>query len=121
MTFATLALIAVIGLLGPLLALPEQWHLPRLLGELIAGIAFGATGFNRLHAQDPTFTFLAEIGFALVMFVAGSHVPVRDPSMRVGAAHRRCSGPSRSAWSRCRWRCSSRTRSAPGTPRCTPY
>jgi Kef-type K+ transport system membrane component KefB len=81
-SFATLALIAAIGLLGPLLAFPKSWHLPRLLGELIAGIAFGATGINWLHAQNPTFTFLAAIGFALVMFVAGSHVPVRDASMR---------------------------------------
>jgi Kef-type K+ transport system membrane component KefB len=82
MTFATLALVALIGIVGPLLALPKQWHLPVVLGELVAGIAFGATGFNRLHAQDPTFTLLADIGFALVMFVAGSHVPVRDASMR---------------------------------------
>jgi len=82
MTFANLALIAVIGLLGPLLAYPRGWHLPVVLGELAAGIAFGATGFNRLHAGDPTFTFLADIGFALVMFVAGSHVPVRDASMK---------------------------------------
>jgi Kef-type K+ transport system membrane component KefB len=82
MTFATLALIVVIGVLGPLLALPKQWHLPVVLGELIAGIAFGATGLNQLHAQNPTFTLLADIGFGLVMFVAGSHVPVRDASMR---------------------------------------
>jgi Kef-type K+ transport system membrane component KefB len=82
MTFAILALVAVIGVAGPLLALPKSWHLPVVLGELIAGIAFGATGFNQLHAQDPTFTFLADIGFGLVMFVAGSHVPVRDASMR---------------------------------------
>jgi Kef-type K+ transport system membrane component KefB len=81
-TFATLALITVIGLAGPLLALPRQWHLPVLLGELLAGIAFGSTGFGQLHAHNPTFAFLANVGFALVMFVAGSHVPVRDPSMR---------------------------------------
>ena len=37
-----------------------------------------------MHASDPTFTFLADIGFALVMFVAGSHVPVRDPQLRKG-------------------------------------
>jgi Kef-type K+ transport system membrane component KefB len=82
MTFTSLALVVVIGILGPLLALPRSWHLPIVLGELIAGIAFGATGFNQLHAHDPTFTFLADIGFALVMFVAGSHVPVRDSSLR---------------------------------------
>jgi Kef-type K+ transport system membrane component KefB len=82
MSFATLALIVLIGILGPLLAARADWHLPVVLGELIAGIALGATGFRRLHAQDSTFTFLADIGFALVMFVAGSRVPVRDPSMR---------------------------------------
>jgi Kef-type K+ transport system membrane component KefB len=82
MTFATLALIVVIGVLGPLLALPKHWHLPVVIGELLAGIAFGATGFDRLHASNPTFTLLADIGFGLVMFVAGSHVPVRDASMK---------------------------------------
>ncbi len=82
MSFANLALIAVIGLLGPLLAYPRGWHLPIVLGELAAGIALGATGFNQLHADNTTFTFLADIGFALVMFVAGSHVPVRDASMK---------------------------------------
>ena len=82
MSFGMLALIGAIGLLGPLLALPKQWHLPVLLGELIAGIAFGRTGFGIVHAENPTFTFLANIGFALVMFVAGSHVPVRDRRLR---------------------------------------
>ena len=32
----------------------------------------------------PTFSFLADIGFALVMFVAGSHVPIRNPALRGG-------------------------------------
>src|SRR6185503_2561629 len=34
------------------------------------------------HAADPEFSFLANVGFALVMFVAGSHVQVRDASVR---------------------------------------
>src|SRR5215470_4015927 len=84
MDFATLALITLIGLLGPLLAFPGGWHLPVLLGEMIAGLALGSTGADVLHADDRTFTFLANVGFALVMFVAGSHVPVRDPNLRVG-------------------------------------
>ena len=32
--------------------------------------------------SDPTFTFLGNAGFVLVMFVAGTHVPVRDPRLR---------------------------------------
>jgi len=77
-----LALVVAIGLLGPLLATPAGWRLPVLLGELIAGIAFGDTGTRTLHPGDPTFTLLADVGFALVMFVAGSHVPVRDARLR---------------------------------------
>lgn len=82
MTFTQLAVVVLLGLLGPALALPRRWHLPVVLGELIAGIVIGRTGFGYLDATDPTFTFLADIGFALVMFVAGTHVPVRDPALR---------------------------------------
>jgi Kef-type K+ transport system membrane component KefB len=84
MDFATLALISLVGVLGPLLALPRGWHLPVVLGELLAGVLLGPTGLNRLHAGNPTFTLLANIGFALIMFVAGSHVPVRDPRLVAG-------------------------------------
>ncbi|MBJ8345701.1 cation:proton antiporter [Antrihabitans sp. YC2-6] len=82
MTFSTLALIAVIGIAGPVLAARRQWHVPVVLGELLAGIVFGATGFGLLDASQPTFEFLADVGFALTMFVAGTHVPVRDPAVR---------------------------------------
>lgn len=77
-SFATLALIAAVAVLGPVLALRRSWHLPVLLGELAGGIALGNTGLGLLRADNDTFTFLADIGFALVMFVAGSHVPVGD-------------------------------------------
>jgi len=80
--FATLAVISLAAVLGPLLALPRRWHLPVVLGELLAGIVLGPTGAHALHAGNPTFTFLADVGFALVMFVAGSHVPVRDARLR---------------------------------------
>ena len=85
MSFAVLAVISAVALLGPLLALPERWHLPVVLGELLAGIALGPTLLNVLHSADPGFSFLAEVGFALVMFVAGTHVPLRDPALRSGA------------------------------------
>ncbi|MEV0058444.1 cation:proton antiporter [Nocardia sp. NPDC050718] len=82
MTFATLALIVALGVIGPLLALPKRLHLPVILGELLAGIIFGTTGLQILDASDPIFMFLADMGFALVMFAAGTHVPVRDPAVR---------------------------------------
>ncbi|MBN9620696.1 MAG: cation:proton antiporter, partial [Actinobacteria bacterium] len=82
MTFETLALIALVGILGPLLATPSRWHLPVVLGELLAGVVLGRSGTGTLHADNSTFTFLADVGFALVMFVAGTHVPVRDSKLR---------------------------------------
>ena len=91
-----LAAVCLVGLLGPLLALPRSWHLPVVLGELVAGVALGRTGLGFLDATDETFTFLAEVGFALVMFVAGTHVPVRDrrlrPALRVGVLRAVCVG-----------------------------
>src|SRR4029077_5132485 len=71
-----------VALAGPLLATPRHWHLPVVLGELLAGGVLGVSGVGRLDASDPTFTFLGNCGFVLVMFVAGSHVPVRDPRLR---------------------------------------
>jgi Kef-type K+ transport system membrane component KefB len=84
MDFATLAIVGAAALLGPLLALRSGWNIPIILGEIIAGIALGVTGLRWLDPTEPTFAFLADLGFALVMFVAGSHVPVRDPALRQG-------------------------------------
>jgi len=85
-TFVELAVIGAVALLGPLLSYPRGWHLPVVLGELVAGVVLGTTGFGYLHASDGTFSFLSDIGFALVMFVAGTHVPVRDPAIRPALA-----------------------------------
>ena len=80
--FSTLALLAVIGLAGPLLASLPRFRIPVVIGELIAGLVVGRTGFGIVDHTDPTFTLLANIGFALVMFVVGTHVPVRDKTLR---------------------------------------
>jgi Kef-type K+ transport system membrane component KefB len=82
MSFAVLAVVGAVAILGPLLALPRRWHVPVLLGELVGGVVLGPTVLGIVVARNSTFTFLADIGFALVMFVAGSHVPVRDQALR---------------------------------------
>ncbi len=81
MNFGILAVIVAAGLVGPLLAYPKGWHVPVVIGELLAGILLGRTGLGYLTDSDPTFSFLAEVGFGLVMFVAGTNVPVRDHSL----------------------------------------
>jgi Kef-type K+ transport system membrane component KefB len=81
-SFLDLAIVCAAALVGPLLAAPRGWHLPVILGELLAGIVLGVSGFGVLDPSDPTFTFLGNAGFVLVMFVAGTHVPVRDQRLR---------------------------------------
>ena len=80
--FDTLALLVVVGMVGPFLTAVPRLAIPVIIGELIAGMAIGRTGFDIVDTTDPTFTLLASIGFALMMFVVGTHVPVRDMSLR---------------------------------------
>jgi Kef-type K+ transport system membrane component KefB len=80
--FDTLALLAVIGMAGPLLASVPRLRVPVVIGELLAGLIVGRTGLGIVDSADATFTLLANIGFALVMFVVGTHVPVRDKTLR---------------------------------------
>jgi Kef-type K+ transport system membrane component KefB len=80
--FDTLALLAVVGLAGPVLAAVPGLRVPVVVGELVAGIIVGRTGFGIVDDTDPTFRLLANIGFALVMFIVGTHVPVRDTALR---------------------------------------
>lgn len=82
--FHTLALLVVVGMVGPLLTVVPRLAIPAIIGELAAGMAIGRTGFDIVDTTDPTFTLLANIGFALVMFLVGTHVPVRDRSLRAG-------------------------------------
>ena len=78
MGFASLAVVMLAALLGPFLAVVSRWMVPVVVGEVLVGVALGGTGLGYLDPTDDRFAFLAEIGFALVMFVAGAHVPVRD-------------------------------------------
>ncbi len=80
--FHTLALLTAIGLTGPLLASLPRLRIPVIIGELIAGLVIGKTGFGVVDVADPTFQLFANIGFALVMFVVGTHVPVRGSELR---------------------------------------
>jgi Kef-type K+ transport system membrane component KefB len=80
--FDTLALLTAVGFAGPLLASLPRLRIPVIIGELIAGLILGKTGFGVLDVTNSTFQLFANIGFALVMFVVGTHVPVRSPQVR---------------------------------------
>jgi Kef-type K+ transport system membrane component KefB len=88
MNYGTLALVVAVGLLGPLLALlPTPLAPPIVIGEIAAGVVFGLTGTGTIDATQPTIVFLADIGFALLMFIVATNLPLRDERIR-GAARR---------------------------------
>lgn len=86
MSFATLALVVAVGLLGPLASARARWRVPVVVGELVAGLLIGTSGFRIVDPGNDDFTLLAQIGFGLTMVVVGSHVPLRDPDVRAAFA-----------------------------------
>jgi Kef-type K+ transport system membrane component KefB len=80
--FGTLALIVAAGLLGPLVALRRHYGPLLVVGELLAGVAIGTSGLGWVDPSDPAVEFLAQVGFAVLMLIAGTHLPLRTPALR---------------------------------------
>ena len=63
--------------------------MPVVIGEILAGVVVGRTGLDLVDPADPTVQFLSDVGFAMLMFTVGAHIPLRDPrllaSLRGGA------------------------------------
>jgi len=81
-TLLGLAGLLAVSLVGPLLATPRRARVPVIVGELIAGVLLGTTGLRVIHPTDGVLNFLATAGFALVMLIAGTHVPVDNVALR---------------------------------------
>jgi Kef-type K+ transport system membrane component KefB len=73
-----LALIVTAGLAGPLLAAGRRGFVPVVVGEIVAGVILGRNGLDVIDADNATVSFLAEVGFAMLMLTVGMHVPLRD-------------------------------------------
>ena len=82
MGFGTLALIVAVGLAGPLLAALPRFAAPLVVGEILAGVVVGHSGFDLVPVTDPALKLLSETGFALLMLIVGTHLPIRDPALR---------------------------------------
>jgi Kef-type K+ transport system membrane component KefB len=80
-SFGILALIVCVGLLGPVLSACSPTLFPVVVGEIVAGIVIGQTGFRWLDTTNVTVEFLANVGFAMLMFSAGMHVPLRNRAL----------------------------------------
>jgi Kef-type K+ transport system membrane component KefB len=84
--FGPLTVVVAAGLLGPLLATWRRWGPPVVVGQIIAGVVIGNGGLGWVDPGDALLTGLANIGFALLMFVVGTHLPVRDQRLRSALA-----------------------------------
>src|ERR1035437_6985070 len=80
--FDSPVIIIVAGLAGPLLAAGRRPLIPAVVGELIAGICVGRSGFGWIDPTTPANALLYGLGFAMLMLVAGSHVDLSAPGLR---------------------------------------
>ena len=81
MNFGVLALIVLAGLAGPLLGAGRNAFVPVVIGEILAGVVVGRSGLAAVDPSDPTVQFLSDVGFAMLMFTVGAHIPLRDPRL----------------------------------------
>jgi Kef-type K+ transport system membrane component KefB len=84
-SFGTLVVIVLAGLGGPLLGVVQRRFVPVVVGEILAGILAGPTVANALHPSDPTISFLAQVGFAMLMLTVGMHLPLREKRLAASA------------------------------------
>jgi Kef-type K+ transport system membrane component KefB len=84
--FAQLTILVLAGLAGPLLAFGRRGLIPVVIGELIAGFVLGRTGFGVVDSASQPLPVLSAIGFAMLMFGAGTHVDIASPAIRQGFA-----------------------------------
>jgi Kef-type K+ transport system membrane component KefB/Trk K+ transport system NAD-binding subunit len=72
--FVPLLLITGLALIVPILANRfRRMYIPIVVGEIFAGIVIGHSGFDLVETST-TLTFLAEFGFAYLMFLSGLEV-----------------------------------------------
>jgi Kef-type K+ transport system membrane component KefB len=84
--FAQLTILVLAGLAGPLLAFGRRGLIPVVIGELLAGFVLGHTGFGVIDSASQPLPVLSAIGFAMLMFSAGTHVDIGSPAIRQGFA-----------------------------------
>ena len=73
-SFVPLLLITALAVIIPVvLSRFRRLRLPIVVGEILAGVLIGTSGFN-LVEPSPVLDFLAEFGFAFLMFLSGLEV-----------------------------------------------
>jgi len=93
-TFVPLLLITVLAAVVPLLSTSfRRIQIPIVVGEILVGMIIGRSGLNLVH-ESPSLAFLAEFGFAFLMFLSGLEVDftvLMSPSQPSSSGQRRIS------------------------------
>ena len=90
-----LLLITALAFVIPILAKRlERFGVPIVVYEIIAGMIVGVSGFNLIESSE-ILTFLAEFGFAFLMFLSGLELDLRllNPTRRSGDGSNRWTQP----------------------------
>lgn len=82
--FAILTILALAGLAGPLLGYGRRGLVPVVVGELLAGAVLGRTGFDVFDPTTAPLPAFSAIGFAMLMFSAGTRVDIGSRQIRRG-------------------------------------
>jgi len=80
--FLPLLSVVFLAFLVPLI-LARFKKIPVVVGEILAGILIGPSVLGWVHTDEPTLEFLAEIGFAFLMFLSGLEI---DFSLLIAAS-----------------------------------
>lgn len=74
-SFAPLLLVVFLAFLVPIvLSHFKKLRLPIVVGEILAGIIIGRSGFGWVQNHDPALDLLAEFGFVFLMFLSGMEI-----------------------------------------------
>jgi Kef-type K+ transport system membrane component KefB len=79
-SFAPLLIVVMLALLVPLLlsSVRERLAIPIVVGEIVAGMIVGGSGFGWVVPDNGALNLLKELGFVLLMFLSGMEIDFRS-------------------------------------------
>ncbi len=80
--FVPLLIVVVLAFIVPVtLSRFKRLKLPIVVGEILAGIIIGRSGFHLIAPDEPVLDFLAEFGFVFLMFLSGMEIDFSSLSL----------------------------------------
>ncbi len=80
--FIPLLIVVILAFIVPVvLSRFKRIRLPIVVGEILAGIVIGRSGFQLIRTDDAVLDFLAEFGFIFLMFLSGLEIDFSSLSL----------------------------------------